>query len=841
MDYEEIQHELEGQMVSRGAERYAKDVAKPGGLLGSTVGKKLRRKAYIPMVDALNAPRPRGGKVHAGRKLIEGIDPFIIADIAIRRIIDGAARETQMLAVFKDIAKAIEWHTRDESLADASMAIWNKTQERLKHTTNPAFRRKSIDGTVAGMKEWSETNAPDLAEKLDAVKGVEWDIEDAVAVGSLLVDLMVKHTKLVRASFARRGRRDTKAFLVFTTGTQEWLEQQHEYHSLLRPVCLPMVCPPKPWQGMQEGGYLTPGVSGEKFIKTRARKLVNVENLQDIFHAVNLIQETPWRVNMSIWKHMNDVWQSGSGIGDVPPRFEEDGRIALQVLPAYLADLTTEERSAHEDMRPWKSRQKGIHEHNANLKGMVKGFGDLMQVATQFAQYPAFYHPHKLDWRQRSYPISSFLSPQGDQFNKGLIEFAEGKRMGDSPNSGAWLCIHGANVYGKDKVSFEDRIAWVEENHNEIIESAHRPLDTAFWQLADKPWPFLAFCIEYAAWKISGDDHITHMPVALDGSNSGLQHLSAMLRDPEGARITCVAPGDSPEDVYQMVANTVENEILHRYKGGNDSEWLAIWKGKVTRKIAKQPTMTYCYSATEAGMAGQIENALAKLDIVAKRDGRNSYLEFTDPKQDNKDAAKWLSKLVRRAIEQRMAKAAEAMKFLQKVSSVYTKTGRPMRWTTPLHVPVVQYYTKTRSKRKQVYIDGRKLALRVLVDVKSEKGEQLFDARKSGAGVSPNFVHSMDSTHLLWTVLKSFDTYGIQDFAMIHDSFGTHATACDELAYATREMFVRLYEDDRLAMFRDQIAALLIEEPELLAELPDVPTQGTFDLNTVMDSDYFFA
>jgi len=96
MDYNEIQCELEGQMVSRGAERYAKEIGKPGGLLGSTVGKMLKRKAYIPMVEAIDAlnTAKRRGRPRAGHASIQGIDPYILADIAIRRSIDGAAKES---------------------------------------------------------------------------------------------------------------------------------------------------------------------------------------------------------------------------------------------------------------------------------------------------------------------------------------------------------------------------------------------------------------------------------------------------------------------------------------------------------------------------------------------------------------------------------------------------------------------------------------------------------------------------------------------------------------------------------------------------------------------------
>ncbi|KKK59589.1 hypothetical protein LCGC14_3032880, partial [marine sediment metagenome] len=354
----------------------------------------------------------------------------------------------------KAIASAIEWHVRDKALMAASQAIWDKTQERLRKTQNPSFRRASIDGTVAGMKAWGvRENHPDLVEKLESVKGIEWDEPTKIDVGSALIDLFVK-TKgidLVTLQTIRKSRKDSKVIVRLQRAprdkageikinpktdkpwfcAQTWLEDQHEYHSLLRPVHLPMVVPPRNWSDMREGGYLNNSKAGINFIKTRAKEMeLETFDLTDAYDAVNLMQATPWRVNLSVYSVMSKAWDAGSGIGNVPPKRHEDGEQILRMLPSKLIDMTPEERQADPEFRNWADRQRSIHEFNADLRAEVKNFGSLMSQATRFAQYPAFYHPHKLDWRQRAYPISIFLTPQGDQFNKALIEFSRGKRMG---------------------------------------------------------------------------------------------------------------------------------------------------------------------------------------------------------------------------------------------------------------------------------------------------------------------------------------------------------------------------------------------------------------------------
>lgn len=835
MNLKEIQLELESEMVSEGAKRYEKELAR--GLTSVGPGKALLRKALRPMADAIvEACRPKRGRAKRGVKYIREIDPFILADLTMRRVLDCAVKEETLVKTCKAIASAVEWHTKDASLRAASVAIWNKTQTRLAKTQSPEFRRKSIDGTVAGMKRWAVENAPDLATMLDDVKGVQWDIETQLEVGATLVDLFSSSTGFVTTAEVRKTRTQSKVIVRLTEGTEAWLKEQNEYHSVLRPVNLPMVVPPRNWCAMEEGGYLDNSKAGVDFIKTKAKSL-EFENhdMSDAFDAVNLIQRTPWRVNLRVWQVMSQAWETGSRIGGVPPRIFEEGARPLQPLPTRLADMTPEQRKEDPAYSTWSLKRRDAHEYNADLRSDVKSFGDLMSVATRFSQFPEFFHPHKLDWRQRTYPISMFLSPQGDQFNRALIEFAEGKRMGDSDNSAAWLAIHGANCFGVDKVSFEERIAWVEENHNDILEAAFDPLGSRFWTAADKPWPFLAFCFEWLAYTITGDDHITHLPVALDGSNSGLQHLSSMLRDSRGAKITCVSPGEQPEDVYQMVADQVERVLKGECEltQGND-EWAEIWYGKVNRKICKQPTMTYTYSATESGMRDQIKHALDALDKTAET---GSHLTFTSPLQDNAKAASYLAGIVRSAIAVQMEKAAEGMTFLQGLARVYSKTGLPLRWTTPLGVPVVQYYPKSKAQKKNVFINGQRHELIINIDC-----ESILDKKRSAAGVSPNFVHSMDSTHLLWTVLYCSDEHQLDCFSMIHDSFGTHATECDQLASATREMFVALYDEDRLRnLWLETIDLLGPVSPELIDELPCVPELGTFNIEDVRDSQYFFA
>src|SRR5690606_34581180 len=138
-------------------------------------------------------------------------------------------------------------------------------------------------------------------------------------------------------------------------------------------------------------------------------------------------------------------------------------------------------------------------------------------VAKKFVEYDAIYFPHNLDFRGRAYPLPPLLSPQGDDQAKSLLTFSRGEPLGD--DGAFWLAVHLANTFGVDKVSFEDRVAWVEEHEEQILDSALSPLDgQRFWTDADSPWCALAACFEWLGYKYHGKDYVSHLPIALDGS-----------------------------------------------------------------------------------------------------------------------------------------------------------------------------------------------------------------------------------------------------------------------------------------------------------------------------------
>jgi DNA-directed RNA polymerase len=128
----------------------------------------------------------------------------------------------------------------------------------------------------------------------------------------------------------------------------------------------------------------------------------------------------------------------------------------------------------------WKKKATTVYEENLALKSKRLMTAKIASIAGRFEQYEAIYFPHTMDFRGRAYPAPMYLNPQGNSLAKGLLEFSAGKPLGS--NDAAYeLAVHGANCFGYDKCSMDERINWVEENTQRILEVATDPLEDLWW------------------------------------------------------------------------------------------------------------------------------------------------------------------------------------------------------------------------------------------------------------------------------------------------------------------------------------------------------------------------
>jgi DNA-directed RNA polymerase len=256
---------------------------------------------------------------------------------------------------------------------------------------------------------------------------------------------------------------------------------------------------------------------------------------------------------------------------------------------------------------------------------LVCYFWEDMLTAERMTQQEYFYTAMNLEWRGRVYSVPSFNFQREDRV-RALFLFARGEPIGEE--GVYWLKVHVANCgdfNGIKKRPFGERVKWVDDNLELIRSMAEIPVSmfkrwveqTAKhpehkWQGPDKPFLFLSACLELSAALRAGPSYVSHLPVSFDGSCSGLQHLCAMTRAPEGSSVN-LTPQEVPADIYQTVADRVkqriEGDLKSQDKQRRELAQMCLKYG-ITRKIVKRNVMTYSYGSNAYGMTEQLREDL---------------------------------------------------------------------------------------------------------------------------------------------------------------------------------------------------------------------------------------
>ena len=146
--------------------------------------------------------------------------------------------------------------------------------------------------------------------------------------------------------------------------------------------------------------------------------------------------------------------------------------------------------------------------------------------------------------------------------------------------------------------------------------------------------------------------------------------------------------------------------------------------------------------------------------------------------------ANFLAELIWQSMRETIVKAYEGMEYLQAIAGIVSKEQLPIYWTTPTGFKVLQAKRDTKDIRIETKIGGR-----VVIINKDELPK--ISINKQKMSVAPNFIHSLDASVMMKTIDKAVRR-GITHFAMIHDSYGTHAADAPALANILREAFVEM-------------------------------------------------
>ena len=692
----------------------------------------------------------------------------------------------------------------------------------------------------------------------------QWDATRCEKAALPLVNIVLQHSK-VFTTVVCFDHGKSQEQITLTNIAHEAIKRGEQWECWQEAMLAPLVTPPKDWTAFDPGCYLDEALCKMVPLVRRAssaqRKAVQHSIDQagdckpDFLKALNLLQKTPLCINPFVLNAVVWAWHEGKTFGKFPEAklLEEVPRLSAEEFSKLGAD----EKSATAE------RVRSIQERNVGIKSAQSLMEQDLTCAFELVEYDQFYLGFNLCTRGRAYPVSNFSYHRDDHI-KALFSLARGKKI-DAPAL-RWLMIHTANLYDFEKISnkpFLERELWFIQNQEKILEVAGDIEGTFdYWSKADKPFQFLACCDAYACYLEDGDAYLCGIPTALDGTNSGVQHYSAASRNKDDGMLVNLVPVDTPQDVYQKVADQALSYLNPIAQGQgtqnltgdartSELESQAIaqkWvEFGINRKITKRNTMCFGYNSNVSGFTNQLfEDFLKPLNYKVINREIPAH-PFGDTEKAQKKAARFLAQINYRAIKETVQSVEQGMNFLKSVASTMSYENKVVRWTTPSGFPVIHRYLKKKRHKLKLYMfdTGLEIYKRKQVTVVSDIGEQdgqseEIDRRKSMSAVSANFVHSLDSAHLLLTILEANKSCGVQDFFVIHDSFGSVPSETETLFRVVRETFVSMYEDR--CVFEELLNEnrAFLKAPEKLSTSV-IPPKGDLDLKQILDAPYCFS
>jgi len=293
--------------------------------------------------------------------------------------------------------------------------------------------------------------------------------------------------------------------------------------------------------------------------------------------------------------------------------------------------------------------------------------------------------------------------------------------------------------------------------------------------------------------------------------------MKTLGRDLEGAREVNLVDNVKPGDLYTLVAKRVEKKLQEDLANVNSKFHQVALKISfgIKRKIVKQTVMTTVYGVTYYGAKKQIRKQLKEIMNVSDR--------------DLNEASTYIASLTLDAVKDIFGQAHEIKSWLKGIAKIAVEVNEPVSWFTPLGIPVIQPYRKFAMGASKVD------TVLQIVDIYNEDEESAkVDKGKQMTAFPPNFVHSLDSTHMMFTSQRMAQRN--LDFAAVHDSYWTHLQDVEYMSTVLREEFVRLHKMPLLENLKASMERRFVG-----FEIPEVPKKGQLELDRVLSSTYFFS
>lgn len=751
-------------------------------------GRQLLIAAARPLVEAMTVDvaiqcaEPTAGQHHAGFTLLPLFRrPEQTVLIALRVVVDHITGGDQFNALAARVGLLLEQELRGQQMAKARPTLFRHLKRR--HTKRAGLVRERVR-TVVGVTEKPWT------------RGMQMQL------GALMLVLIERHTDLIEIRQESVGGKTVK----MVRPTQEAM-------ALIK-ACRPsrwsvprgaMVCPPRPWRGLEGGGALA---GDGRLVRGRLRpEQFDGADLTRTLQVVNTLQRQELLIDRTQVELVRQAWEAG-GMGlfkvaaEAPALpHKPEGDAPREVWDRY----NREAAAAHRDRRENAGRRLRIE----------RGIQALEEI-----EWPCWF-AHDLDDRGRVYTTNHTGTHQGQDYEKGAIGLAAAQPL--DVEGFEWLLRAAANHWG-ERGAWADRLQWGRDNLELMREVAWSPLELAhLWGKAKDPWQFLQAARAVDAW-LEDPRRPIGCPVRFDQTTSGCGIIAALLRDGRLGR-ECNLHGTTRHDLYQLVAEQVEHALQrHQHTGTRREHRLAqLWlEHGIDRRLLKEPVLALPYG-------GRLQSTIDGLARALEE--RQGWVPLWEYENRITQPAIWLGRLVHEVMDQELAAPQEFLKWTRALGAAVIKRQQAIEWTSPMGFPLRQGKPTPLLRRFSTELFGVQ-RMTLTVDETPPDGE--LSLRQTNGALAANIIHSFDAAFCHAVVCRAAE-HG-QPVLTNHDCFASLPGAAGWLRGQLLDTMREMHKTPWLGQMVKEIKARTG-----IKEIPSPPMVGTLSPGLIGSNEYLFS